>query len=548
MDHKSLKKALKSFKKTNEDDIYKIEGIATEYGVIDKTDEIIEDGAFDTSIGKTVPIQVMHAGVKSTVGTATITKDGTNLLMEGRLFDNELGKTIAMAKAAGVIYNLSIGGTREEYGWRKIEGHEYDILVTTKGVIKEISITGEDQQAHPSAIVTKTFEEEEKNMKPEDFLKMMEQTIEKMVGKNKPEEFEKMQKDLDELRKTLEGNKELETIQKQHAALLNSMDETLKKMALNTGAEKSNNQEKELETYVKALRETTESADFKKAMTTTDGAVLVPEMLSKLIIKEIAEFAPLYADANVIKIRKGNTVKIPVRKNITPGAKGVAEGTGSGDSKVVFEQISIELGVVQTEIPITDELRQDSEADVVAIIREIAKEDMGEKLAGFILNGSSNAEVKFEGITKNATVAAAALETKAQAVIGADDIIDLEASVKPQYRKGAKYYISTEARAAIKKLKANGEFLWQTSLRDGQPATLNGYPVIECPDMDAVAAGKFPIMFANIKRGYSILEKYKMETEVERDATNRINTNILRTRAGGKVVVPNAIKLLKIKA
>ena len=108
----------------NKENINIIEGIASEYDTIDKTGEIIRSGAFDSSIGKVIPIQVIHAGVFSTVGTATLEKSGKKLLIKGELFDNEMGKTIALAKSKGVQYNLSIGGKREDWAWEKIDGKE----------------------------------------------------------------------------------------------------------------------------------------------------------------------------------------------------------------------------------------------------------------------------------------------------------------------------------------------------------------------------------------------------------------------------------------
>ena len=95
----------------NKENINIIEGIASEYDTIDKTGEIIRSGAFDSSIGKVIPIWVMHQGINSTIGTATLEKSGKKLLIKGELFDNEMGKTIALAKSKGVQYNLSIGGT-----------------------------------------------------------------------------------------------------------------------------------------------------------------------------------------------------------------------------------------------------------------------------------------------------------------------------------------------------------------------------------------------------------------------------------------------------
>lgn len=53
-----------------------------------------------------------------------------NFLIKGELFDNEMGKTIALAKSKGVQYNLSIGGKREDWVWENINGKE--VLVTKK--------------------------------------------------------------------------------------------------------------------------------------------------------------------------------------------------------------------------------------------------------------------------------------------------------------------------------------------------------------------------------------------------------------------------------
>ena len=82
----------------------------------------------------------MHTGVFSTVGTATLEKSGKKLLIKGELFDNEMGKTIALAKSKGVQYNLSIGGKREDWAWEKIDGQ--DIIVTKRYYKRSINNRG----------------------------------------------------------------------------------------------------------------------------------------------------------------------------------------------------------------------------------------------------------------------------------------------------------------------------------------------------------------------------------------------------------------------
>ena len=180
-----------------------IEGIASVYDVVDKDGELIKTGAFDSQIGKTIPIYVMHNGINSTVGTVEISQRGSQILVKGELFDNDLGKTIALAKSKGVQYNLSIGGRRTEYGWEKLGDKE--ILVTTKGTIREVSIIDEDRQAHQDAIVTKMKKIEEEQMSVElDYTKLALEIAKNMdkaeQGQKTNEEMVKMQTEIKALK------------------------------------------------------------------------------------------------------------------------------------------------------------------------------------------------------------------------------------------------------------------------------------------------------------------------------------------------------------
>ena len=151
----------------------------------------------------------MHQGINSTIGTATLEKSGKKLLIKGELFDNEMGRTIALAKSKGVQYNLSIGGKREDWAWEKIDGQ--NIIVTKKGVINEVSITGESQQAHPSAIVTKTLNEnKEETMSEINYVELAKALATEMdkaeSGKKTNEEMIKMQTEINSLKEEIKKN------------------------------------------------------------------------------------------------------------------------------------------------------------------------------------------------------------------------------------------------------------------------------------------------------------------------------------------------------
>ena len=535
-----------------------IEGIASEYDVEDKTGEIIKYGAFDKDVGKVIPIQVMHGGVTSTVGTATLSKQGKKLVVDGELFDNDMGKTIALAKSKGVQYNLSIGGKRIDYGFEKVNGK--DVLVTTKGTISEVSITGENQQAHPSAIVTKNFEEEQ--MEKIDYKELALEIAKAMDlaedGKKTNEEMKKMQEEIGTLKAEIEKTKGSDVKLEELTKVLEKMDKTINELSTpgNFGANRINKSlEAEMEAYEKAIHDVDlEGTAFTKALNTTGGAALIPQLLANEIIKNLKDSNVFYANAKIYR-GTGKSLEIPVRDSWTNTVEGVAEGAGVvTKGTLTYTKLTIDAAVMQSEIELTDEMRQDTYFNVQAEVREAAVEDFDEKLSTNIVSGVIGATQKFEGFAVNTTVIGTARETSASLKISPDDLLDMEMDLKKADRVGAKYYASKDAIRDMKKFKdKQDQYLWQAPLTVGAPSTFNGYPVEETDFMKnktagAWVAGNFPVLFANFSKFYAIYEKMGMETEMDRKASERVWNNITRMRAGGKVKKASCGKLLKIKA
>lgn len=540
------------------ENINKIEGIASEYDVEDKTGEIIKYGAFDKDVGKVIPIQVMHGGVTSTVGTATLSKQGKKLVVDGELFDNDMGKTIALAKSKGVQYNLSIGGKRIDYGFEKVNGK--DVLVTTKGTISEVSITGENQQAHPSAIVTKNFEEEQ--MEKIDYKELALEIAKAMDlaedGKKTNEEMKKMQEEIGTLKEEIEKTKGSDVKLEELTKVLEKMDKTINELSTpgNFGANGINKSlEAEMEAYEKAIHDVDlEGTAFTKALNTTGGAALIPQLLANEIIKDLKDSNVFYANAKIYR-GTGKSLEIPVRDSWTNTVEGVAEGAGVvTKGTLTYTKLTIDAAVMQSEIELTDEMRQDTYFNVQAEVREAAVEDFDEKLSINIVSGVIGTTQKFEGFAVNTKVIGTARETSVSLKILPDDLLDMEMDLKKADRVGAKYYASKDAIRDMKKFKdKQDQYLWQAPLTVGAPSTFNGYPVEETDFMKnktagAWVAGDFPVLFANFGKFYAIYEKMGMETEMDRKASERVWNNITRMRAGGKVKKASCGKLLKIKA
>ena len=103
--------------------------------------------------------------------------------------------------------------------------------------------------------------------------------------------------------------------------------------------------------------------------------------------------------------------------------------------------------------------------------------------------------------------------------------------------------------AAVRKFKAaDGSFLWQAGIMDGQPSRLLGYPVTEVEDMPDIAAGAYAIAFGDFRRGYLIVDR--QGARVLRDPYSAKPYVLFYTtkRVGGGVQNFDAMKVMKFSA
>jgi HK97 family phage major capsid protein len=91
----------------------------------------------------------------------------------------------------------------------------------------------------------------------------------------------------------------------------------------------------------------------------------------------------------------------------------------------------------------------------------------------------------------------------------ADALIKLVHSVKPQYRRNARWLMGSEALEAIRKMRltSTDAYIWQPSMAEGQPSRLFGYPVFEDANVPAIAANSLSIAFGDFARSYVITDR-----------------------------------------
>ncbi len=287
-----------------------------------------------------------------------------------------------------------------------------------------------------------------------------------------------------------------------------------------------------------------------------DGGFAVPEYIEQDIEKlEIAASAIMQLGR--IVEAKGSVYKKLVNK------RGTASGwVGETDARPEtgtpqMVEVSIEIGELYANPKLTQKLIDDAMFNAESFITEEITEEFSDQLGAALINGDGVNKPK--GILqyptttgKDAVRAFGTLQhtdSGASSTFDFDDIKALKSSLKSKYRMGAAWVLNETTALVISTFKdANGRYIWQEAVKEGEHDTLLGYPVYIDENMPDVAGGSFPILFGNFDRGYHIPKR--LGVRLLRDPyTSKPYVNFYATsRIGGGVVNSEAIKLLKIAA
>lgn len=290
-----------------------------------------------------------------------------------------------------------------------------------------------------------------------------------------------------------------------------------------------------------------------------DGGYAVPREIDTMIATRLRNISPIRSIAQIVQ-----TGTAGYRKLVTTGgaASGwVSEVAGRPETSTPnFVEIAPPSGELYANPAASQAMLDDAAFDLQAwLAEEIAMEFARAEGAAFI-NGSgiNQPEGFLSAPVSNAADTVRAFGTL-QFLVSGDaagfdgspelKLIDLVHSLKAGHRQGASWVMNSATLAEVRKLKAaDGSFLWQPGLMEGQPNRLLGYPVVEAEDMPDIAADAFPIAFGNFRAGYLIAER--SATTILRDPfTNKPFVHFYATkRIGGQVLDSDAIKLMKIAA
>ena len=285
-----------------------------------------------------------------------------------------------------------------------------------------------------------------------------------------------------------------------------------------------------------------------------EGGFAVPQEIDGLIGATLKDISPIRSIATVVQ-----TGSAGYRKLVTTGGTPsgwVSETAGRPETDTPdFNEIAPPTGDLYANPAASQAMLDDAAFDVESwladeIAREFAQAEGAAFVGGSGVNqprGFLNAAVTDEGDDVRAFGSLQYVPSGAAGSFASEDVlVDLVHTLRPAYRQGASFVMNSSTLAQIRKFKtADGAFLWQPSLANGQPATLLGYPVVEAEDMPDIAADSLSIAFGNFRAGYLIAER--TATHILRDPfTNKPFVHFYATkRVGGQVMNSEAIKLMQ---
>jgi HK97 family phage major capsid protein len=228
---------------------------------------------------------------------------------------------------------------------------------------------------------------------------------------------------------------------------------------------------------------------------------------------------------------------------VTGGWEGEGTNTiANSNSKYGMDVLTIRKMVASTAI--TLEELSDAEFDMQTEVSSDVGEFFG-KLEGTGFVQGTGSPLQPEGFMTNALVPE--FNSGAAADFTLDNLIDITGKLKTGYNPMFGFTRQTLAR--IRKFAGNDQYLWQTGtgVAGSAPNTLLGYPYVLIPDLDEIGANKYPIVFADFRRGYLIADRAAI-TVIRDQFTLKKEGKVEFTfskRTTGKVMLPEAFYKLK---
>lgn len=358
------------------------------------------------------------------------------------------------------------------------------------------------------------------------------------VTEEEEKQIEAIQDEIDQIDKTIDI---LEKMKERLAETNRGKEEVVEKTEGEEGEQRAQDEEKMFAEYLRGAANGELRADTN--MTLTDNGAVIPETIANRIVEKVYDICPILEKATKYNVKGNLTIPYyPVDTNDIEMA--YAEEFKDLESDVgKFGNITLKGFLAGALTKVSRSLINNSQFDIVPFVVDHMAYTYARWAEKELLNGTEDKIEGLSGVTQGVTAASATAVT-------ADELIDLQDSVKDAFQQGAIWIMSNKTRTAIRKLKdGNGRYLLQDDITAPFGKVLLGKPVYVSDNMPEMAASAKAIYYGDMSGlAVKMTEEFEIQVLREHFATQHAVGVVGWTEMDAKVENEQKISVLTMKA
>jgi len=230
------------------------------------------------------------------------------------------------------------------------------------------------------------------------------------------------------------------------------------------------------------------------------GGYAVPTELSPEFIMTLKQYGGMYDAARIVRTSGGGVWNQPYVDDTATSALLTVEASATTTQDFSLSRIQLSTYTYRTKIVVSREWLQDEAVNAASEINQMMAIRLGRAINAHFTTGDGSS--KPTGILASSGGAPTGKTTASATALTATELLDLVHSVDPAYRTGPNvaFMMNDSTLAAIKKLQlgsSDSTPLWVPSVRDGEPATIWGFPYVINQSMESIATGKKTVAFGD---------------------------------------------------
>lgn len=383
------------------------------------------------------------------------------------------------------------------------------------------------------------------------------------LSKEETEQYEKAEADFDNLdAKVRDLEKEMTAREERRKAL----DEKREKIARKGGSDyhtanqpvdKKYVDPRSTEDYVKGFKRALlmpvwedipdhERRALQADLQVSGGYLVAPTQFVAELIKEVDDEVFVRRYARMWQMPKAETIEVPERANRMGDLTWTAEiKTGSEDSSLDFGKRNLFPHPMARRIKVSNTLLRVSALSVDGIVRGEFAYEAASVLENAYLNGNGTNQPLGVFVANDMGISTArdVSTGNGTTAVKADNVWECVYTLKPQYRRRARWMFHRDVVKALRKLKTgDGDYIWQSGIAGGTPATVAGLPYDESEFAPSTfSSGSYIGLLADWRQ-YWIVDALDMQISVLRELYAETNQTgyIARYEGDGQPVLEEA--------